>query len=68
MALPYATPGQLDRTKTELSNTIAALAASGVPFLTTAPTEANTDGLKFVVLSADPATKYDGYFYIITTA
>ena len=43
--------------------------ASGVSYLTTAPSAANTDGdLKFVVLSSDPATKYSGYIYIITGA
>ena len=40
--------------------------ADTVVYLTEAPTAANTDGLKFVVLSSDPATKYDGYIYIIT--
>ena len=40
--------------------------ADTVVYLTEAPTSANTDGLKFVVLSSDPATKYDGYIYIIT--
>lgn len=38
----------------------------GIPYLTTAPTADNTDGLKFVVLSSEPATKYNGYIYIIT--
>lgn len=34
--------------------------------ITTAPTEANTSGLlKFVVLTEEPATYYDGYYYII---
>lgn len=41
---------------------------TGLPYLTTAPSAANTDGLKLVVLSSDPATKYSGYFYIITTS
>lgn len=40
--------------------------ADNVTYLTTAPSSANTDGLKFVVLSAEPATKYNGYIYIIT--
>ena len=44
-----------------------AISVSGLPFSTTAPTEANTDGtLHVVVLSAEPATKYNGYLYIIT--
>lgn len=43
--------------------------ASGVAYLTTAPSAANTAGdLKFVVLSAEPATYYNGYYYIITGA
>ena len=36
--------------------------------LTTAPTAANTDGLKIVVLSSEPVTKYAGYLYIVTGA
>lgn len=41
--------------------------ASSISYLTTAPSSANTDGgLKFVVLSSEPATKYSGYIYIIT--
>lgn len=40
---------------------------NGLNYLTTAPTEDNDSGqLKVVVLSSDPATKYDGYLYIIT--
>ena len=39
---------------------------AGVRFLTTAPTADNPDDfIKFVVLSQEPATKYEGYFYII---
>lgn len=35
-------------------------------YLTEAPTEANTSGkMKFVVLTAEPQTYYDGYYYII---
>lgn len=35
-------------------------------YLTEAPTEANTSGkMKFVVLTAEPTTYYDGYYYII---
>ena len=37
----------------------------GLGFTTTAPSSANTDGLKIVVLTAEPATYYDGYYYII---
>ena len=40
--------------------------ASGIQYTTTAPTEDNPDGdLKFVILSEEPAQKYEGYFYII---
>lgn len=36
---------------------------------TTAPTSANTDGgIRLVVLTAEPATKYSGYIYYITEA
>ena len=36
-------------------------------YLTTAPVADNTSGrLQIVVLSSEPATKYDGYLYIIT--
>lgn len=37
-----------------------------LPILTTAPTADNTDGLIICVLSSEPATKYEGYLYIIT--
>lgn len=40
--------------------------AEGISYTTVAPTKANTDGLKFVVLPAEPTTKYDGWIYIIT--
>ncbi len=50
-----------------LNSDITSEIASGVPYLTTAPTSANTSGkLKFVVLSSEPSTYYDGYYYIIT--
>ena len=42
------------------------ISVSGVPYLTTAPVADNTDGtLKFVVLTAEPATRYEGYVYLI---
>lgn len=42
---------------------------ASVQVLTTAPSSANTDGgIKFVVLTSEPATKYAGYFYYITEA
>ena len=34
-------------------------------YLTTAPDSDNTEGLKIVVLSQEPATYYDGYLYLI---
>ena len=37
-----------------------------LPIITTAPSADNTDGLIICVLSSEPATKYDGYLYIIT--
>lgn len=38
-------------------------------YLTTAPSQDNTSGvLQIVVLSSEPATKYNGYLYIITGA
>ena len=45
------------------SNTIKAI---GLEVLITAPTSANTSGLKFVVLDSEPSTYYNGYYYIIT--
>lgn len=40
-----------------------------VSYTTTAPSSANTSGrLKIVVLTSEPATKYDGYIYFITEA
>lgn len=35
-------------------------------YTTTAPTAANTNGIKVCVLSSEPATKYNGWLYIIT--
>lgn len=41
------------------------LTVNGINYLTTAPVADNTDGdLKIVVLSSEPATKYNGYLYI----
>lgn len=39
---------------------------TGLNYLTTAPNSANASGLKIVVLSSEPSTKYSGYLYIIT--
>ena len=46
----------------------AAARAPGVAVVTTAPTADNNDGLKFVVLSAEPGTFYDGWVYLIEEA
>lgn len=35
-------------------------------YSTTVPTAANTNGIKIVVLSSEPATKYSGWLYLIT--
>lgn len=43
-----------------------ALKNGGLPYSTTAPTSNNTDGIKIVVLSSEPSTKYSGWLYIIT--
>ena len=49
-------------TETQVNNLIA----NGIPFLTTAPTSANTNGkLIVVLLNAEPQTRYDGYLYLI---
>ena len=46
------------------SNIISLL---GLPYITTEPTADNTNGyLILVILSSEPATRYDGYVYIIT--
>ena len=39
--------------------------STGLPYITTAPTAANTDGIKIVVLSSQPSTLYNGYLYLI---
>ena len=52
-----------------LASTGSALAyTDSLPYLTTAPSADNADGLKIVVLDEEPATYYDGYYYIITEA
>ena len=38
---------------------------SAISYQTEAPTSANENGLKFVVLNEEPATKYSGYVYFI---
>lgn len=50
-----------------LASTGSGLAyTDSLPILTTAPVADNSDGLKIVVLSSEPATKYAGYLYLIT--
>lgn len=39
-----------------------------LPIITSAPSANNSDGLIICVLSSEPATKYDGYLYIITSS
>ena len=56
-------------TKPVTSDGILNYINGGFPYLTTAPTANNTSGrLKVVVMNAEPATRYDGYIYIITGA
>lgn len=46
---------------------VSAKWTTNLPIHTTAPSSANTEGgIKIVVLSSEPATRYDGYLYIIT--
>ena len=37
-----------------------------ISYTTTAPTSANTTGIKICVLSSEPSTKYSGWLYLIT--
>lgn len=50
-----------------LSNGQGSAIFGNVPYTTTAPTEANADGLKFCVLTSEPATRYSGWVYFIVT-
>lgn len=38
---------------------------ASIQYTTTVPSAINTDGLKFVLCSSEPATKYDGWVYLI---
>ena len=38
---------------------------ASIQYTTIVPTAINTDGLKFVLCSSEPATKYDGWVYLI---
>jgi hypothetical protein len=64
-------PNFLDETgltnyDTKIKHVIGNATLDGVNYITEAPTADNTNGkLIFVVLSSDPATKYDGYVYLI---
>ena len=52
-------------TATTVEELIKTNVPNGINYLTTAPIADNTDGdLKIVVLSSEPATKYNGYLYI----
>lgn len=51
---------------TKPSTGIPSTDIASLPYLTTAPTSDNTDGLKIVVLNSEPSTRYNGYLYIIT--
>lgn len=65
-ALPTtSTAGQLLQS-TSTSGTLQF--GNSLPYLTTEPSSANTDGLIIVVLSSEPVTRYSGYLYIITSS
>ena len=54
-------------TELTLKKVVANKLEGNLGYLTTAPTADNTSGgLQIVVLSEEPATKYNGYLYIIT--
>lgn len=44
---------------------LATDSAPSIAYTTTVPTAANTNGLKFVLCDSEPATKYDGWVYLI---
>ena len=51
---------------TNVPSNITNLGSNGqLPYLTSAPTSANTTGLKIVYLTSEPSTKYSGYLYLI---
>ena len=50
----------------QIEDKLSDLHPDSVKYQTTEPTEENLDGLKFVVLDHEPATKYNGYIYFIT--
>lgn len=53
-------------TNLTVNNLTATTLTGGLTYTTTAPTENNIDGIKICVLSDEPATKYDGWLYVIT--
>ena len=57
--------GAIVQNGTDITSSIKDLFA-GIPYTTTAPTAQNMDGLKFVVLTSMPDTKYFGWIYLIT--
>lgn len=65
--VPYASSSQYGAVKpgTGLTASSGTLNISSLPILTTAPTSANSDGVKIVYLESEPATKYSGYIYLI---
>lgn len=70
--------GKMSKVSGATSGHIATLNSSGecvdsgsgvgdfLNYTTTAPTSVNTNGIKVCVLSSEPATKYNGWLYIIT--
>ena len=60
-----STPTVTTSTSGNTTNFAFGIPAGGVPFLTTAPTANNSDGIKFVLLGSEPATYYGGYIYFI---
>lgn len=66
---PTIPSGTTTTTLTTLKNgsSYYSLGGGDISYVTTAPTGPNTSGgLKVVVLSSEPSTRYDGYLYIIT--
>ena len=49
----------------QISNQNQISLTGSIPYITTAPESANTNGIIIVVLDQEPVTRYDGYWYII---
>ena len=72
--------GFVEKPSSSTTNNIAVFNSSGnvvdggsgigdfLKYTTTAPTAINNNGIKICVLSSEPATKYDGWLYIITSS